>query len=480
MSDHRSTRAMGRLPLPGSWLAGVAVVVVTILTATSVGALVAYRHASRGGVASAPRLESPSPVATPVTAGAHVYLSVPSANVIWALVDYDHLYVSNDQGDHWQPRSVPDGFGVRPTMSFVDDHEGWLLAPGSPATQCEEASSALWHTTDGGKVWKKLPAAGIRPVQCKELVYFADARHGFIAAWDDNHSPTVYASADGGLSWRASALPDNPIFVTKPGGFALRVDWIKSFGGVTYLMASGNQQDPTWPRNFVYVSTDGGATWTWKQKVPTAELVLVTELRWLEIGPPGQLDESTNGGQATGPYENDLRLDRSDAPGQILFGDASVGYGWRGGTLQRTRNGGAHWMAVGAPGSVPEPLPSPSPSVIPMPSDAQLSAPTDTVVWALVAGGYLFRSTDAGVSWQRRQWAPYQGGGGTPVISFTNDQVGYALFPGVPATQCGQAGAQLWTTQDGAATWSLVAEVGPDLMPPGGLPFDQCKEYTYF
>lgn len=470
---------------PRNWMAIVAVVVVTSLTAMSVVALVASRHPKVSGlVASGSRLSSPEPVPSPspLAAGAGVELSVPSASVIWAFVDHAHLFRSTNQGATWGELPIPSDPGVRPTISFIDDHEGWLLAPGSPTSQCGEAAAQVWHTTDGGATWKRLAATGIASTQCKEFVYFGDPLHGFVTAWDPNHSPTVYATEDGGATWRAATVPDNPIFATKPGGFALRVDWIKSFGAAIYMEATGTQQDPTWPTDFVYVSTNGGATWTWKQKVASHELVLVTQQRWLEIDPPGRLDESTNGGQATGPFQSNLNIDQSAGPGQILFGDASVGYVSRGGTLQRTTDGGTLWSPVELPGTqvVPTASPSPSPGVIPIPTDVELSAPSADVVWALVGGGRLFLSTDRGASWHERPWARYPGGGGNPVISFVDDSNGWALFPGVPSTQCQQAGAQLWRTSDAGGHWSLVAEVSDQKQPTTGLPFAQCKEYMAF
>lgn len=100
------------------------------------------------------------------------------------------------------------------------------------------------------------------------------------------------------------------------------------------------------------------------------------------------------------------------------------------------------------------------------------------MVWVLVQGDYLFRSSDQGATWQQRTWVPYRGGGGNPVISFVDDKFGWALFPGLPGTQCQRAGAQLWRTSDGAAAWQLIYSVSDQSNGPTGLTFDQCKDYT--
>src|SRR5690242_11839145 len=268
-------------PAPRNWMAMVAVLVVTALTATSVGVLVAARHARVSApVASAPRVTSPTPLPTPspVAQGANVQLSAPSAGVVWALVDYGTLYRSTDSGDHWEKRSLPSNFGVRPSMSFISADEGWLLAPGSPTTQCGQSSADVWHTIDGASTWVHLQASGLGSAQCKELLYFADAGHGFVTAWDDNHAPSVYSTGDGGLTWRKSTLPDGPLFTTSPGGQTLRVQWLRTFGATTYLEATASQpSQPGYPTVFMFTSIDGGANWTWKQKLGSAATYMVTE-----------------------------------------------------------------------------------------------------------------------------------------------------------------------------------------------------------
>jgi hypothetical protein len=124
--------------------------------------------------------------------------------------------------------------------------------------------------------------------------------------------------------------------------------------------------------------------------------------------------------------------------------------------------------------------PSPTPSQVATPVDVQLSAPSANVLWALVDGGTLFRSPDGGASWQQRPWAPHQGGGGKPVLSSVDEITGWALFPGVPGTQCSQAPAEVWRTQDAGARWSLLSEVAYGTQSKHGLPFEQCKDYMVF
>lgn len=463
-----------------NWTPAVAAVAVFALCAATIGVLAYARHlGSPQGNASGARLASPSPTAVPTPLPGVLTLSAPSAGVVWAAVDSNRLFVSADGGGTWSERSLPAQVGLPPAISFISRDEGWLVTAGSPATQCDTQSVAIWHTTDGAASWRRLAAAGIAEEQCKENVWFFDSRHGFLTAWDDNHRPTVYRTADGGGTWSPSTLPDPPDYVSASGGFNLRAGWVKQFGSVLYLEAWGSQDSPMHDRQYVFRSADGGATWSWMTKVPSPAIVMVTESRWLLLTAPGQSQETTSSGQQWHPYQTDLNLGADASGSQVLFADPNVGYAKGSAALERTSDGGAHWGPISIPDTGRATTsPTPSQAQIPMPSEAQLSAPTSNVVWALV-GGHLFRSVDQGASWQQRTWAPYQGGGGTPVISFVDGLRGWALFPGVPSTQCLQAGAQLWATSDGAATWKLVATASDQNQAPGGLPFDQCKEYAY-
>ncbi|HEY0830888.1 MAG TPA: hypothetical protein VGE99_07070, partial [Candidatus Dormibacteraeota bacterium] len=301
-------------PSARNLMPAIAFATVLVLTVTSVGVLLATRHLGRpnGSVATGTRTESPSPITDVI----NLQLSAPSAGVVWALVNYDHLYRSADQGNHWDQRPMPVQFGVKPSISFIDDHEGWLLAPGSPSTQCEVQLADIWHTTDGGTTWQDL-GARIDKTQCKNGIWFMDAKHGFVSAWDQNHQPTVYRTSDAGDHWAASTIQDPAYFRSQPGGFTLQVVWMKQFGAVTYLLVYGNQP-PELPHDnqFVLRSTDGGASWTFVTKTTSRSVVMVTETRWLDLANPSQSFESVNGGQQFHQLASDFN---TDAPGATQF-----------------------------------------------------------------------------------------------------------------------------------------------------------------
>ena len=119
------------------------------------------------------------------------------------------------------------------------------------------------------------------------------------------------------------------------------------------------------------------------------------------------------------------------------------------------------------PIQTPTNAPTASPSPISLPSIAQLSAPSGTIVWALVAGTRLFRSSDRGDTWAERSVPP---GLANIEVSFADDTSGLLLSTSSPATQCQTQTVSMWKTANGAASWQQVAATGiADAMCKRGL-----------
>ena len=95
-------------------------------------------------------------------------------------------------------------------------------------------------------------------------------------------------------------------------------------------------------QRYVFLSTDGGASWTYVSTVTTS--------RWIQLNPPGQSMETSDGGASWHPYTTDYGQAAAVGP-DIVFGDASVGYATVRGAIQRTTDGGAHWTQIKAPGT---------------------------------------------------------------------------------------------------------------------------------
>lgn len=345
-----------------SALSFIALVAAAVLTITTVGVLLLVRLPAPGHggpvIATPPKSPSSSPKGGGVIyLPTDVQLSAPSGDVVWAFVAESVLFRSTDRGSNWEQRSPPPHHGGgTPEISFVDAQNGWLSIGGVPETQCNGAGEELWRTSDGAATWQQValvewtqPArtdtSGISYAQCKEGLSFIDPTHGFLAAWDDNHRPTIYRTSDGGRTWIPSTLPDPPGFITQAGGFVLRAGLVKSFGGTLLVAASGQQGE------YVFRSTDGGASWNYvaRSSFGANNLTLVTASRWLYIGNDQTGLETTDAGRTWHSYPTDY----ANAAGVVtvfVFGTDLVGYGTVRGGMNRTLDGGRHWVIIETPG----------------------------------------------------------------------------------------------------------------------------------
>ena len=294
------------------------------------------------GVLKAP----PAPVALP----ANATLSSPSHNVVWALVVDQYLYRSTDRGTTWQQEPLPPFTGM-PEISFVSDTEGWLSVVGSPETQCNAQSIQIWRTTDAGTTWQLLGSRGIDDRLCKSGLSFVDSTHGFLGSWGPDGRPVIYFTTDGGLTWHAAApLSDPPGFVSQPGGDYFAAGRVRSFGGA--LMLPIHAWSEGTPRQFVYVSNDGGRNWGYNATVPNGNgsLALVSATYWLQLIFPGQSMETTDGGATWHVSTSDYSQAAGVAP-EVTFADGEVGYATVRGGIQRTTDGGRHWTTIRTPGT---------------------------------------------------------------------------------------------------------------------------------
>ncbi len=294
-------------------------------------------------------LPSPSPSGSPIPLPTNAQLAAAGNGVVWMLVAVTHLFRSTDRGETWTERAPPP-LSANVEIAFVSDTDGWAAQIGSPATQCQSQSVAIWHTTDGALTWQRLDGSGIADAQCKTGLAFVDAQHGFLSAYDPNSAPVIYRTADGGKTWAASSrLPDPPGFTTAPGGFTLRPGPVADFGSALFVYAVGQSNGTE--KTYVFRSSDGAASWTYASTAPDDHeaVTFVTPARWLQIAPP-QPEETTDNGASWHAFATDYMQAAPISP-QIVFADADTGYATVRGDLTRTTDGGAHWTALKTPGT---------------------------------------------------------------------------------------------------------------------------------
>ena len=337
----------------------VAVVTVILLSAISIGVLIAARHAGRIGQAgpasgarlgSDARVASPSPAESPVPLPTDVQLSAPSSTVVWALVARMYLFRSTDQGTTWQQRTMPTftgGASATAHVSFANDLDGWVYfvaespdcmngLASSDRTQVQQGAQ-LFRTTDGATSWSlvdtavegDVSAGGLPLEECKGAFAFIDPQHG-LAGTSDRTSTYMWRTSDGGVSWKRAQLPP-PRYASDEGW--RRVIFIQSFGGTVVLYAPID----------VLESTDEGATWTYVGSYVTP-LAFKSPVRWIVIF-PGSTSETLDAGKTWQEVPTDYHTLSTHWEG-FVFVDDNVGYGGDLGRVIRTLDGGAHWELI--------------------------------------------------------------------------------------------------------------------------------------
>jgi photosystem II stability/assembly factor-like uncharacterized protein len=362
----RLSAALTEAGRPGSNLMpALAAVAAVVLVFATVGVLLLARQA-RNLPPPATAVATPTPTSPllpgilvkpprPIVLPGTAQLSAPSTNVLWVLMEGQYLYRSTDRGNTWEQRPLPASFlgALQSEISFVSDSEGWLSTVGSPETQCNAQTVGIWHTTDAGATWQSLGSKGIADSQCKSGLSFVDPNRGFLDAWDDNHAPVVYRTADGGQTWTASTpLPDPPGFKTTGSGMTLHAGLVHAFGSTLLLPAFGQQSGAQ--VLYAFRSPDGGATWTYLARSPNQDgtIAFVTASRWIQLIGPGQSIETSDAGARWHPYGSDYSQ-AAPVAADFVFGDPLVGYATVRGSISRTVDGGLHWdwTSVRSPGT---------------------------------------------------------------------------------------------------------------------------------
>lgn len=277
----------------------------------------------------------------------------------------------------------------------------------------------LWYTLDGGTRWRTItpPVPGAVNGHVVQ-VQFTDASHALVSAVTNPNGRLLFSTVDGGRTWaerRGCAQCGGTLsFVGRRTGFSL-------------VLGS------------LFRTDDAGATWR--------------------------------------------RVAHAPFQGWIEFADARHGWGvaWQRPALYRTGDGGRTWTrvlrgyatlpqhgVVAVPGAVVvdgvrRALPVRVGDQAPVFS---ASSPSDFVFWAR---GTLWRSSDAGRSWQRID-------SNVPPRSvwdlrFTSPDDGWAIFGIVTATGY-ERGAALAHTTDGGRDWTAVAPPVPKVKPY--VPKPQC------
>jgi photosystem II stability/assembly factor-like uncharacterized protein len=264
---------------------------------------------------------------------------------VWVLVGGTRLFRSSDRGASWVERGVPAAVPIG-DIAFINEREGWLTSLGSPATQCQTQSYAVFHTADGAATWERVfQSDASSDVMCKGGLFFADAQRGFLTLTSPTSNPVIARTVDGGKTWT------RPQAFANPPGVAglLTAGRAAAIGPTAFVSAQGTAGGG---KQYAFRSSDGGATWSYASTGPIdlIAIAFITPSRWLQNFLPNQSSETTDAGVSWHGFVTDYGQAAPVSP-QIVFGDANVGYATVRGSIQRTTDGGAHWTAIKTPGT---------------------------------------------------------------------------------------------------------------------------------
>lgn len=292
----------------------------------------------------------------------------------WAgqhFVDRDHAWVlvargqeltllrTADAGRTWQEARLPvEGMGA--LFTSLDAERGWALVGQGVAAGSEAV--AVLGTEDGGATWALLSATDPQNPQPGQLPFggnkrgiaFADAANGWVSVYQPvDGRVLLYATHDGGRTWAeqvlplpagyadAQAAPEAPVFFNAREG-ALAVGLFRHA-----------------PVTVLYVTRDGGATWTPTTPIIAADggairmaLLSADEGRALVAPVPGisdrvELRHTTDGGRTWTTLGSDpalakvLELQFADRDrGWALCNDGQSSY------VLVTQDGGRTWARL--------------------------------------------------------------------------------------------------------------------------------------
>ena len=341
--------------------------------------------------------------------------------------------------------ALPSGFRVQ-SLSWVSPMQGWLLGVGPcGGSTC----TTVLGTTDGGATWDTLAtlAAPLTSDQRSGVtgIRFADALHGWA------FGPALWATNDGGLTWKKKSAPGGGKLVPVLGADADAV----------YALVSAcrlNEPPSRCKAPTLWRATPGGGSWT--QAALTLPKGLITniaviamhgEVAYLVVPTetdPDVFDVTTDGTQWSSRPDpcvkaNDEQLvdvaPSSDTKVAIVcLSDPGVGQATK--RVFRSNDTGETTSAAGS---------TPREGI----NTLIAASPNGTLAvssWS-APGSWIYRN-GGGTTWTTSVSLNDNGVGWNDLV-FTSNRLGWVVY-GPAAVYPGNRPGELWRTKDGGVTWS--------------------------
>ena len=166
-------------------------------------------------------------------------------------------WITFDGGASWQHFDLPvakpglENDAEPNLITFLDHSQAWIIEPGGAGSSEQKV---LFHTGNAGKSWQK-----VATLPMNNTVFgfvFTDVQTGWLVAESFGKGSALYATHDGGKTWKQQDLPAPPSGSKTPN-MLRNLTFTSNRDGYVFF---GAGQD-TATNVYLYTTQDGGRSW---------------------------------------------------------------------------------------------------------------------------------------------------------------------------------------------------------------------------
>jgi photosystem II stability/assembly factor-like uncharacterized protein len=266
------------------------------------------------------------------------------------------IYRTSDGAGSWQKvGTVTPDWGGPWRLDFVDAQHGWLIMKQDGTLESPGIDLvALYGTADGGATWTKLteaspnPVAGSLPAACSKTdVLFRSSLEGWITGGcGDAGGPFIYATRDGGRTWKTMTLPLPP----QASDCSCAIDSLRLSDDLNGILIVDNayKNAQGYPQNLLFDTADGGRSWRFRAVMPQnaySAYFVNASYGWTVDAKRDVLFVSTDGGEHWVEGGAIPSMPNVVTVFQPVTTELGWAVGWKSGveTILLTRDGGRSW-----------------------------------------------------------------------------------------------------------------------------------------